>query len=274
MSKSCFFRLCDLYVCLCLSSISANVLEIHSLELPHDLAEVGSTVGIIIPAALHQVKEGTWGVSFRDFGPEAFFDDTLTDDLSIDAVIRWLACRQLPHNHAKRKHISLFSVLEALDHFWGHPLVCANLACHDLCLDSGPAKVGQFCGQSVVKQDIETFQISVQDGLLRSMEIVHAFCNVECKLLAIVPCHLDLHVVEETPKRASSTVLQNNTQVRLSGASTKEENNIGMSNDLHNGAFIFKFLKLILFDNFAFDFFDSHNSMLPSPTIDDTVATF
>ena len=73
---------------------------------------------------------------------------------------------------------------------------------------------------------------------------------------------------------SSSTVLQNNAQVRLSCTSTKEENNIGMSDDLHNGAFVFEFLKLVLLDNFAFDFFDSHNSMLPTSTIDDTIATF
>ena len=44
--------------------ISANVLEIHSFEFAHDFSEVGSAIGIIIPASLHQVQEGSWCISF------------------------------------------------------------------------------------------------------------------------------------------------------------------------------------------------------------------
>ena len=141
---------------ICFHVISANVLEIHCLQLAHNLAEVWSLIRIVIPAALHQVEEGTWRISFRDLGPEALFDDALTYDLAIDAVVGGLTRGQLPHNHAKREHVRLLSVLEALDDLRRHPLVGSDLACHDLSLDPGPTEVGQFCGKCMIKQDVQT----------------------------------------------------------------------------------------------------------------------
>ena len=146
--------------------ISANVLEVHRLELAHNLAKVWSPVRVVIPASLHQVEEWTWRVPFRDFRSKAFLNDTLTDNLSIDTVVGRLARCQLPHNHAEREHIGLFSVLEAFDDFRCHPLIGSNLAGHNLGLDPGPAEVSQFCCERMVKQNVQTFQVTMQNWLL------------------------------------------------------------------------------------------------------------
>lgn len=178
---------------------SADVLEVHALELAHDFAEVGSTVGIVVPAASHEVQEGTGGVSFRDLGPESFLDDTLADDLAVNAIVGWLTRRQLPHDHTKAKHICLFSVLEAFDDFRSHPLVGANLTCHDFGLDARPAEISQFSREGMVQQDIQTFQVTMEDGLFGRVQVVDALCDIQGKLLAIVPGHLDLHIVQKRP---------------------------------------------------------------------------
>ena len=45
-----------------------------------------------------------------------------------------------------------------------------------------------------------------------------------------------------------------------------------MSDHFHDGAFIFKLLKLVLFNDLALDFLNGHNCVLPSATVDDAVA--
>ena len=60
----------------------------------------------------------------------------------------------------------------------------------------------------------------MQDRLLRRMQIVHTFGDVKGELLAVVPCHLDLHVVEQGPEGASGAVLKHNAQVRHASASS------------------------------------------------------
>ena len=106
------------------------------------------------------------------------------------------------------------------------------------------------------------------------MQIVDAFCNVKCELLAIVPRHLDLHVVQETPERSPRTILEHDAQVGLPCAGTKEEHYVGVADDFHDCALVFEFFKFVLFDNLAFDLLDSHNSVFPTTAVHDTVATF
>ena len=144
MSKSCpvLLSLSLRAVSFISNMISAYVLEIHCLELAHDLAKVWPSIGIVVPAALHQVEERTRRVSVWDLWSKAFFDDALTDDLAVNAVIGRFASCQLPHDHAEREYVSLLGILEALDDFRRHPLVSTNLASHDLSLDPGPAKIG------------------------------------------------------------------------------------------------------------------------------------
>jgi hypothetical protein len=45
-----------------------------------------------------------------------------------------------------------------------------------------------------------------------------------------------------------------------------------MSDYFHDGAFVFELLKFVLFDDLALDFFDGDDCVLPSATVDDTVA--
>ena len=130
--------------------ISANVLEVHSFEFAHNLAEIGAPVWVIIPTPLHQLQEGPWGVSLGYLGSEAFLDNTLTDNLAIDAIVGRLSSGELPHDDSEREDIGLLRVLEAFDDLWSHPLVRANLRCHDLGLDTSPPKVCQLGCQSMV----------------------------------------------------------------------------------------------------------------------------
>ena len=46
-----------------------------------------------------------------------------------------------------------------------------------------------------------------------------------------------------------------------------------MADNFHDGALIFEFFQLILFDDLAFDLFDSDHGVLPASSVDDTVAT-
>ena len=131
--------------------ISAYVLEIHCFEFAHDLSEVGPAVGVVIPAALHQVQEGSWCVALRDLWSQPLFDDALTDDLAVDAVIGWFARRELPHYDAEAEDIGLLSVLEALDDLGRHPLVRADLRSHDFRLDARPAEVSELRRQCMVE---------------------------------------------------------------------------------------------------------------------------
>ena len=45
-----------------------------------------------------------------------------------------------------------------------------------------------------------------------------------------------------------------------------------MSDYFHDCAFVFKLLKLVLFNDLTLDFFDGDNCVLPSATVDDAVA--
>lgn len=193
--------------------------------------------------------------------------------MAVDAVVGWFTRGQLPHDHAKRENIRLLRVLEAFDNFGCHPLVGSNLAGHDLGLDPGPAEVGQFCGESMVKQDVQTLQVTMQDGLLRRMEIVYAFGDVECELLAVVPRHLDLHVMQETPQGSTGAILKHDAQVGLSSASSKEEHNVWMADDLHDRTLILELLKFVLLDNLALDLLNGDDGVLPATAVHDTVAT-
>lgn len=125
----------------------------------------------------------------------------------------------------------------------------------------------------MIQQDVQTLQISVQNGLLRRVKVVHTFSNVKGKLLSVVPSHLDLHVVQQTPQRASRTVLKHDAQVWHLCASTKEQNNVWVANDLHDGALVLELFQFVLFNNLALDFFDSDDRVLPAATIYDTIAT-
>lgn len=114
----------------------------------------------------------------------------------------------------------------------------------------------------------------MQDGLLRRVQIVDAFSNVESELFSVVPSHLDLHVVQQTPKRAPRAVLKHDAQVGLACARAQEENDIGVPNNFHHGAFVFEFLKLVLLDDFSLDLLDGDHCMLPTASVYDTIATF
>ena len=81
--------------------ISANVLEIHSFEFAHNLAEVGAPIWVIIPTPLHQLQERPWGVSLRYLGSEAFLYNTLTDNLPVDAIVGRLSGGELPHDDSE-----------------------------------------------------------------------------------------------------------------------------------------------------------------------------
>ena len=81
--------------------ISANVLEIHSFEFAHNLAEVGAPVGVIVPTPFHQLQERPWSVSLRYLGPEALLYNTLTDNLPVDAIVGRLPSGELPHDDSE-----------------------------------------------------------------------------------------------------------------------------------------------------------------------------
>lgn len=80
--------------------------------------------------------------------------------------------------------------------------------------------------------------------------------------------------MQQAPKRSSRAELKNDAEIRLFCASSQEQNNIWMSNNFHDSTLILELLKLILFDDLSFDLLDSYSSMLPSTTVDYTVATF
>ena len=124
----------------------------------------------------------------------------MADDLAINAVVGWLPGGELPHDHTKAEDIGLLRIFEALDNFRSHPLVRTNLGCHDLRFNPRPAEISELRRQGVVKQNVQTLQVSMQDRLLARVQVVDAFRDVEGKLFPVVPGHLDLHVMEQAPK--------------------------------------------------------------------------
>ena len=81
----------------------------------------------------------------------------------------------------------------------------------------------------------------MKDGLPRGVKVINAFSDVESELFAIVPRHLDLHVMQKTPEWATSAIFKHDTQVGLSSASSEEKHDVWMADDFHNGALVFEF---------------------------------
>merc|ERR1712016_324317 len=69
--------------------ISADILEIHCFEIPHNLTEVGSLVWIVVPASSHQIEEWPWCISLRNLWPQTLLYHSLTDNLSIYTIVGW-----------------------------------------------------------------------------------------------------------------------------------------------------------------------------------------
>ncbi len=103
------------------------------------------------------------------------------------------------------------------------------------------------------------------------MQVVDALSDVHGELFAIVPSHLDAKVVQKTPKRTSCAVLKHYAQIRRLGTRAKEQDNVWMSDHLHDCAFVLKFFEFILLDNLTFDLFDGNYCMLPTLSIYDTI---
>ena len=123
--------------------------------------------------------------------------------MAVDSVIRRLSRRKLPEDDAKAKNISLFRIFVPIDDLGRHPLVSADFGGHDLGFDAGPAEIGEFTVQRMVEKDVETFEISVENGLFICVQVVHTFGDVEGKLLSVLPRHFDVLVVKQAPERAS-----------------------------------------------------------------------
>ena len=82
----------------------------------------------------------------------------------------------------------------------------------------------------------------MQNGLLVGVEIENTFGNIECELLPVFPAHLDVSIMQKRPQRASRAVLKNNAKVGSLCASSKEQNDVGMSDNLHDSALILELL--------------------------------
>ena len=158
---------------------SRDVFEVHGIEFLDDVSEGWSLLWVFMPASLHQVEEHSWGFLLSDLRSETLLDHSLTHNLPIDSIVGWFSSSEFPENDSKTEHISLLCILETVDDFWCHPLISTDLRCHHLGLDSCPTEVSQLTVQSVIQEDIETLQISVQDRLFVSVKIIDTLCDVE-----------------------------------------------------------------------------------------------
>jgi len=106
------------------------------------------------------------------------------------------------------------------------------------------------------------------------MQVVNSFRDVKCELLAVVPRHLDLHVVQETPEGATRAIFKHDAQVGLSSAGAEEEHDVWMADDFHDCTLVLEFLKLVLLNNLAFDLLDRHHRVLPATAVNDAISAF
>ena len=113
----------------------------------------------------------------------------------------------------------------------------------------------------------------MQDGLFRGVKVIYSLGDVECELFPVVPCHFDLHIVKQTPEGAAGAILEDDCKVGLLGAGSKEEDDIGMTNDFHDSAFVLKFFELVLLDNLSFDLFDGYDRVLPATSVHDSISS-
>lgn len=126
----------------------------------------------------------------------------------------------------------------------------------------------------MVEEHVQTLQVSVENWLLVGVKIVDSLGDVKSKLLAVLPRHFDLGIVQQTPERPSRAVFQDDAEVWSLCASTQEEHDVWMPNDLHDCAFVLELFQLVLLDNLLLDFFDCNCGILPTTSVDNSVATF
>jgi len=125
----------------------------------------------------------------------------------------------------------------------------------------------------MIQEHIETFQISVKNWLLVCVQIVYTLRNVESKLLSIFPGHFDVAIMKQAPEGAPRAILENDAEVGCLGARSQEQHDVGMPDDLHDGALILELLQLVLLDDFFLDLLDGHRGVLPPTPVDNAVAS-
>lgn len=126
----------------------------------------------------------------------------------------------------------------------------------------------------MVEQNVERLEVTVEDRLVGRVQIVYSLCDVKSELFPIVPSHLDLHVVEQAPKRTSRAILQYDAEVGHLGAGSQEEDDVRVADHFHNGALVLELFKLVLLNDLSFDLLDGDHCVLPTATVHDTIATF
>lgn len=98
-----------------------------------------------------------------------------------------LAGGDLPEDYAVAEYVCFLGVFLAGDHLGGHPLVCADLASHVVLQSFRPAEVRQFDFVAVIEEQVQAFQISVDDGWRASVQVVHASGCVQSEFPSVFP---------------------------------------------------------------------------------------
>ena len=94
---------------------------------------------------------------------------------------------QFPQNNPERKNVCFFSVFFSLDDFRSHPLISSNFSSHFLSHESAPSKVSYFGIVICIYQNVETFQISMNNGNWKAVQIIHTLCNAQSNAYFFFP---------------------------------------------------------------------------------------
>ena len=114
----------------------------------------------------------------------------------------------------------------------------------------------------------------MENGLAGSVQIVYTFCYVKGELFPVLPRYFDLHVVEQSPERASLAVFEDDAEVGRLGTGTEEEDYVRVADNFHNSTLILKLLQLILLNNLLLNLLNRHDSILPLSLINKTIPSF
>ena len=179
-----------------------------------------------------------------------------------------------PKDDPKRKNISFFSILMRWHHLWSHPLVSANFSSHIVFQPLCPTEICQFYPIVLIEQQVQTFEISMEDWFWSLVEIVHSLGCINRESPPLLPADLTpALILQNWPQSSSFTVFKHDCIMRRLRAGSQKHHNIWMPKSLHSMTFTDKIFHRIFIIGINLKNFNSYSSFSPCRFINDTVSS-
>lgn len=127
--------------------------------------------------------------------------------------------------------------------------------------------------QIVIKQNIQAFEIPMQNWWVEHMKVVYCTCNLQGYSPTLFPLELDRRVLQQRPERPTLAVLHDNGVVRRFGARPDKHDDVRMTDCFHCMTFTEKISNTHI-TGFYLKFLDCDDSLSPLRLVDNTIASF